>query len=59
MEKKMKVLTDVEIMEDITNSELYNKFGRIVYSYEACGAGGCGGGCGRHTSRGRNGNMDK
>lgn len=42
MEKKMKVFTDVEIVNDEIHSELLNRFGRIAYSYQACGGGGCG-----------------
>lgn len=45
MEKKLKVLLDVEIVDDEMNTELQNDFGRLMYSYQACGGGG--GGCGR------------
>lgn len=52
MEKKLRVLQDVEIMDDETSSELHSVFGRLAYSYQACGGGGCGcgGGCGRRTA---------
>ena len=47
MEKRLKVLCDVEITDDKTSLELQGRAGRIVYSYQACGGGGgCGGGCG-------------
>ncbi|RKJ44908.1 hypothetical protein D7X98_09570 [bacterium 1XD8-76] len=50
MEKKLKVLGDVEIVNDKTNFELEKGFGQFAYSYQACGGGGgcggCGGGCG-------------
>lgn len=52
MEKKLKVLLDVEIVDDEINTDLQNGFGRLAYSYQACGGGG--GGCagcagGRYT----------
>lgn len=43
MEKKLKVLLDVEIVDDEINTDLQNGFGRLAYSYQACGGGG--GGC--------------
>ena len=49
MEQKLKVLLDVEIVDDDMNAELQNGFGRFTYAYQACGGGGggCGGGgCG-------------
>ncbi len=46
MEKKLKVLLDVEIVDDEMNTELQNGFGRLTYSYQACGGGGGCGGCG-------------
>lgn len=51
MEQKLRVLQDVEIIDEEANSELHGVFSRLVYSYQACGGGGCGcgGGCGRHT----------
>ena len=52
MEKKLKVFLDVEIADDVANSELQNRFGRLAYSYQACGCGGCGG-CGRYTATSR------
>lgn len=60
MEKKLKILFDVEIVNDETNLELENGFGQLAYSYQACGGGGgcggcggCGGGCGggRYTEK--------
>ncbi len=47
MEQKLKVLFDVEIVDDDMNAELQDGFGRLKYSYQACGGGG--GGCGRYT----------
>lgn len=53
MEKKLKVLLDVEIVDDEMNTEVQNGFGRLTYSYQACGGGGggaCGGGV-RYTEK--------
>lgn len=47
MEKKLKVLFDVEIVDDETVFNRQGSSGRITYAYQACGGGGGGcGGCG-------------
>lgn len=51
MEMKLKVLGDVVITEDVMNYELQNRFGRLAYSYQACGGGGGCGGCGGSRDR--------
>ena len=44
MEKKLKILLDVEITDEET--ELQSIHGRFAYFYQACGGGGGCGGCG-------------
>lgn len=46
MEKKLKVLFDVEIVDDETVFGGQGSPGRITYAYQACGGGGGCGGCG-------------
>lgn len=46
MEKKLKVLFDVEIVDDAAMVGMPSSPGRITYSYQACGGGGGCGGCG-------------
>lgn len=53
MEKKLKVLLDVEITDDKINTEQQSGAGGIRYSYQACGGGGGCGGCGGCGGGGR------
>ncbi len=50
MKNKMKVLLDVEISNEETNLEFQSGFGRVIFSCQACGGGGCGCGGGRYLN---------